>query len=241
MRTLLLLVLFAIPANAQAIANLAAQQHGTPKCASVVCEVESFNVTQGSTSQSLSGFTGSIPSGDMAFINWKQDTNNTTTVTAASDVGSNSWTCTTANTADTAMAMGFCYSFVATPISGSAPITLTWSNATFSFKVGDVLDVPGGYTALDSAAVNTTAHFGTAVTAPITTTSASTIIFSQIGEETTIVYTVGGSFTDYKNMTSGGSRRTDFCYRVVSISGTYNPSGSYASNANWVGSTIAFH
>jgi hypothetical protein len=233
-------MLFALPANAQVVANLAAQQHGTAKCAAVICEVEVFNVTNGSTSQALSGFTGSIPSGDLAFINWKQDTNNTTTVTAASD-GSNSWTCTTPNTADTAMAMGFCYSFVATPISGSSPITLTWANATLAYKVGDVLDVPGSYTALDTPAANTAATFGTAVSAPITTSSANTIIFSQVGEESAIVYTVGGSFTDYKNLTSAGGRRTDFCYRVVSSSGTYNPSGSYASNANWIGSTIAFH
>ena len=205
-----------------------------------VREVQSFNVTT-STSTAITTLSNAIPAGHLALINWKQDTNNTTTVSSVADnAGGNTWACSTPNTSDTNVALGFCWSFLATTLNTSSTVTITWANATFSYKVGDLVDI-SGVTALDTAAANTTANFGTAVSAPITTSSANTIVISQIGQDAAIVYTVGGSFTDFNNLTSGGGRRTDFCYRVVSSSGTYDPAGSYASNANWEGSTIAFH
>jgi len=214
--------------------------HSSGSGIAFVREVQTFNVTT-STSTAITSLSNAIPAGDLALINWKQDTNNTTTATSVADnAGGNTWVCTTPNTADTNIALGFCYSFLATTLSTGSTVTITWANATFAYKVGDLVDIRG-VTALDTAAANTTANFGTAVSAPITTSSPNTIVISQIGEDTAIVYTVGGSFTDYNNLTSSGGRRTDFCYRVVSSSGTYNPSGSYASNANWIGSTIAFH
>ena len=252
MKLLLSILLAAIPTGAQYVpTTLSAQQHGGAVAPAYVREVKTFNVTTASTTTAITSLSNNIPSGHEAVLGWKQDTNNTTTVSSVSDnAGGNTWSCATANTADTAITEGICYSFLSTTIATTNTITITWANATNSYKVGFVEDV-SGTTAVDASVVNTGSLFGTSSsTAQITTSLANTIIFAMVGAETaTNTYSVGTSgftLTAASPITSGGSRFAYLVYRVVSSSGTYNAvggggGGAWSGNTNWIGSTIAFH
>jgi hypothetical protein len=205
-----------------------------------VGEVQKWNYTDSSATETFT-VTTTISAGNFAVVIWHQENDATNILTSVTDSAGNTWA-VTASSANGGYCCGIAYGIIATALtSGSGTITLHWTNTSFQFKQGTVLQFSGVATTspLDAnSTVNDT--FGSSVSIPLTTTTANTVVVAVVAQQHSQTYTVGGSFTDASNQSTGSPQRDDYCYSIVSATGTYDPAGSLGAADNYRGSIASF-
>jgi hypothetical protein len=205
-----------------------------------VGEVQKWNYTDSSATETFT-VTTTISAGNFAVVIWHQENDATNILTSVTDSAGNTWA-VTASSANGGYCCGIAYGIIATALtSGSGTITLHWTNTSFQFKQGTVLQFSGVATStpLDAnSTVNDT--FGSSVSIPLTTTTANTVVVAVVAQQHSQTYTVGGSFTDASNQSTGSPQRDDYCYSIVSATGTYDPAGSLGAADNYRGSIASF-
>jgi hypothetical protein len=203
-------------------------------------EIQRFGVTA-SAATTVITLTGAIAQGKRIVLGIRS-INATQAVASVADSRSNSYTVDKSLLFSTTYYGAVVSAYAATALEVGDTITITWANASFTYRWGVVAYLndcaPSGQP--DQTASNSS--FGTAVSASANTTATNTALFG-IVMQTAVTdtygsssWTVSGADHDY-----GNPSRTNYVYSNATSSGAKNPGGTLSStNVDWGALWVAY-
>ena len=211
--------------------------------ASFVREVQQWSVTNG-TQDTAFTIAHAVSQGDTLIIPWGNETDNVNVLASVTDSKGNSYSVLTpSNDADNSyISCGIAYGYMTAALTTSDTITFHWTNTSTTVKYGTIFEFSGIQASSPIDAQNTGVGAGITFSVPLTTTNAADVLVGIVLSQGpyAYAYTVGGGFTDQSNQAPSGGGRSDYCWRIISSTGTYNSAGTFASFLYYRGAFAAF-